>query len=286
MHAHSRKVAGEIKPPNPDRDNQETRYDTPFSWWGGPWASPESRSLVWLIESGSLDARLAAFLSLAVEFRRSIIVVAEQQGAGKTTLLTALLDFLPPDAEPVYLRGLYERFSFLETVPADRAYMLCNEISGHLPTYLWGQGVRRVFQANAGGYPFLTTMHATSTEDALAQLERYPLEIPPAEIAGIDLVVNLDVGYVNTRYVRRVMSVDLIDADGDGYRAVHLSGRSLLRSPLEHRLGRLVSAVARWAGCDDNVAGRVLGHRERFLVSLLEQGLTAPDDIRRNLRQS
>lgn len=265
------------------RDDRETRYDEPFGWWGYQWSTPEPRSLLWLIESGSLDSRLAAFLSLAVEFRRTIVVIAEQPGAGKTTLLTALLDFMSPETRPIYIRGLYERFTFLETVPPEQGYLLCNEISAHLPTYLWGNGVRRVFQATAEGYPLVTTMHAGSTAEALDLLERYPLEIPASEVAGIDLVIALDTGYVNSKLVHRVISVDDVARHGDGYRIVQLSARTLLRSPIEHRLGRLVAAVAGWAGCSDDVAGRILSHRERFLESLLEQGLTAPEDLRRHL---
>lgn len=283
MHAISGNGDDQNEPSLPGRDVSETRYDEPFGWWGFPLATPTPRSLLWLIQTGSLDARLGAFLSLAVEFRRSIVVIAEQQGAGKTTLLTTLLDFMPPDAQPIYIRGLYERFTFLDTIPPERAYLLCNEISAHLPTYLWGQGVRRVFQAVGEGYPLLTTMHAGSTTAALELLERYPLEIPSSEVAGIDLVVALDVGYVNSNLVHRVMSTDLVEADGNGYRIMQVAGRTLLRSPMEHRLGRLVAAVASWAGCSDNVAGRILSHRERFLESLIDQGLTAPEDLRRHL---
>lgn len=283
MHAISGNGDDQNEPSISGQDDQETRYDEPFGWWGFPWATPTPRSLLWLIQTGTLDARLGAFLSLAVEFRRSIVVVAEQQGAGKTTLLTTLLDFIPPDTQPIYIRGLYERFTFLDTVPPERAYLLCNEISAHLPTYLWGQGVRRVFQAVGEGYPLLTTMHADSTAGALGLLERFPLEIPPSEVAGIDLVVALDRGHVNTALVHRVMSVDLVEADGQGYRTMQLAGRALLRSPMEHRVGRLVAAVASWAGCTDNVAGRILSHRERFLESLIDQGLSTPEDLRRHL---
>lgn len=268
----------------PGQNANNAHYDEPFGWWGYHWSPPEPRSLVWLMQVGALDARLAAFLSLAVEGRRSIVVVAEPQEAGKTTLLTALLDFLPADVQPVYLRGWYERFTFLDTVPPERAYLLCNEISAHLPTYLWGQGVRRVFRAGIDGYPFVTTMHATSASEAIDLLRRYPLEVPAEHIPAIDLVITLDMGYINTDLIRRVLRVEEILASPAPYRVSTLSERNLLRAPLEHRTGRLISRVAEWHGCSDDEAGRMLSRRERLLQAWLDAGIIEVDAVRQRIR--
>jgi hypothetical protein len=272
--------------PRSGESNSETRYEEPFGWWGYHWTPPEPRSLVWLVQVGALDARLAAFLSLAVEHRRSIVVVATPQQAGKTTLLTALLDFRPPETRPIYLRGWYERFTFLETVPPEQAYVLCNEISAHLPTYLWGQGVRRVFQAGIDGYAFVTTMHAGSAGEAIDLLRRYPIDVPAEHIPAIDLVISLDVGYVNNTLVRRVVRVEEITANPAPYRVTSLAERPLLRAPLEQRTGRLVASVAAWAGCSDDEAGRILSRRERLLTTLLDGGVVEVDDVRRRILPS
>lgn len=278
------------KVPNlPDEGRDEgrgTRYEEPFGWWGYHWSPPEARSLVWLIEVGALDARLAAFLSMATELRRSIIVVANPTEAGKTTLLTALLDFRKPDSEPIYLRGWYERFSFLETTPPERAYLLCNEISAHLPTYLWGQGVRRVFEAGANGYAFATTMHAGSAQEAIDLLTRYPLDVPTAHIGAIDLIVTLDLGYVGSRLVRRVMRVDQTDVRDELIRITPLSERPLLRAALEHRTGRMVASIASWASCSDDEAGKLLSRRERLLCSWLDAGITDAAQVRERIQAS
>jgi hypothetical protein len=264
----------------------ETRYEEPFGWWGYHWTPPEPRSIVWLVQVGALDSRLAAFLSLAVEYRRSIVVVATPQQAGKTTLLTALLDFRPATTRPIYLRGWYERFSFLETVPPEQAYVLCNEISEHLPTYLWGQGVRRVFQAGIDGYAFVTTMHAGSAGEAIDLLRRFPIDVPAEHIPAIDLVISLDVGYVNNTLVRRVVRVEEISATPPPYRVTTLAERALLRGPIERRTGRLVASVAAWAGCGDDEAGRILSRRERLLASLLEEGVVDVEHVRRRILPS
>lgn len=262
------------------RDRSDTRYNEPFGWWGYHWTPPEPRSLVWLMQAGALDARLAAFLSFAVELRRTIVVVAEPQEAGKTTLLTALLDFRQPETEPIYLRGWYERFSFLDTVPPDRAYLLCNEISEHLPTYLWGQGVRRIFEAGMAGYAFVTTMHASSASDAIDLLLRYPLEVPAEHIPTIDLVITLNLGYVNNKMVRRVMRIEHITPADESFRIDSHSERSSLRASLEHRTGRMIACIADWSGRGDDEAGRMLSRREKLLQTLLYDGIIEMDAVR------
>ncbi len=276
-------------PPNSSADADHeaaTRYDEPFGWWGYHWTPPNQRSLIWLIQAGALDARLAAFLSLAIELQRTLIVVAEPNEAGKTTLLTALLDFRYPEIEPIYLRGWYERFRFLDTVPPQQAYLLCNEISAHLPTYLWGQGVRRVFEAGMAGYAFVTTMHASSARDAADLLVRYPLEVPPTHLRTIDLVVTLNLGHVNNRLVRRVTGVERFTGAADPYRIEPISERPLLRSDLEHRTGRMVDCITHWLGCDDGEATRLLSRREHLLQTWLNQDLVEVDAVRQAIQAS
>jgi hypothetical protein len=267
----------------PDASATTTMYDEPFGWWGYHWSPSEPRSIIWLIHAGALDAQVAAFLTLATEARRSLIVVAEPHEAGKTTLLTALLDFLPAGTRPIYLRGWYERFAFLDTVPAAEAYLLCNEISSHLPTYMWGRGVRRVFEAAAHGYPLATTMHASSAELAFAQLLAYPLELPVDALCAIDLVIALDVGYINNKLARRVARVERVTpgtAAVDGPRLTTLARRDPLRAPLDTHTGRLVAALADWLALSDADAASLLAHRERLLTVWLNSNLLAPRDVR------
>jgi hypothetical protein len=250
-------------------------YTEPFGWWGYHWTPPEPRSLLWLVERGALDVRLAAFLSLSMEARASIVVVAEPHEAGKTTLLTALLDFLPDDTQPVYLRGWYERFSFLDTLPPDAAYLLCNEISSHLPTYLWGRGVRRVFEAAASGYPLATTMHATGAADAFDQLASYPLDVPVEQLAEIDLVVTIGVGYASNKLLRRVIRVERTTAGIEAPVIQPIATREPLRAELDAPLGRLIGTLAALTGEPDDQAAARLAQRVRSLEQWLSAGLAA-----------
>ncbi len=261
-------------------------YADPFGWWGYHWTPPEPRSLVWLIDRGALDVRLAAFLSLTIEAKASFIVIAEPHEAGKTTLLTALLDFLPDETQPVYLRGWYERFSFLDTLPPDAAYLLCNEISSHLPTYLWGHGVRRVFEAAIAGYPLATTMHATSAANAFEQLTGYPLNVPSAHLPAIDLVITIGVGYASNKLLRRVARVERITSGEDAPSIRAIATREPLRADLDYQLGRLIGTLATMTGSTDDQAAANLAQRVRTLEHWLAAGLATSPSLRNTIAEA
>jgi hypothetical protein len=264
----------------------DSGYGEPFGWWGYHWTPPEPRSLPWLIERGSLDLPIAAFLSLAIEARMSVIVVSEPHEAGKTTLLTALLDFLPESTQPVYLRGWYERFSFLDTLPPEAAYLLCNEISSHLPTYLWGHGVRRVFEAAAAGYPLATTMHATAAANAFDQLASYPLEVPVAHLAAVDLVVTIGVGYASNKLLRRVTRIERVTAGDDRPAIATIAQREPLRAEMDYQLGQLIGSLAAFAGCGDDAAAARMAHRVRSLQQWTAAGLATSPSLRATIREA
>ena len=280
----SRRPANDYQPHS--ENDHATDYGQPFGWWGSRWTPRDEHSLLWLIERGALDVPTAAFLSLAVESRASLLVVAEPHEAGKTTLLTALLDFLPDDSEPIFLRGWYERFSFLETVPPERAYLLCNEISAHLPTYLWGQGARRVFDAAAAGYPLATTMHARSAADALDQLVAYPLDVPVEQASLLDLVVTIGVGYAGNRLLRRVATIERIVQESGGPRIVELARREPLRGEIAYQTGRYVAILAELGDRSDLDASALLARRVRQLEEWITRGLASARSIRAEILEA
>lgn len=200
----------------PDLDRQPRDDAEPYGWWGFGWDVPDPLSIVDLIAAGNFDARTAALLWLLIEARASIIVAADPPGAGKTTTLTALSDFLPPGTKRIYLRGWNETFDFLDTAEAGRSYLLCNEISAHLPVYLWGRKVQQLFAALGTGLPFGATMHADTLDEVIAILAGYPLYVPLPAIVRLDLVMTLAVDYIDRRPRRRLERLTLLRRDGAG----------------------------------------------------------------------
>ena len=260
------------------------RHDEPFGWWGYRAELPKPLSVVELITRGSLDARTAAFLWLALEQRASLAVAARPPEAGKTTTLTALLDFLPPAVQPVYLRGWYERFDFLDETTPEQSYLLCNEISSHLPTYLWGRGVRRLFEAMRDGYGMATTVHASGAAEVVSLLAAYPLEVPLDLICAIDLVLTLGVGLGPSGLVHRLMRLELI-GPGDAWPVLEtIAARDVLLGPLEAPAGRLIGVLVERFGLDPDQAIAELAGRERYLERLRDRGVLTVDAVRRAIR--
>jgi hypothetical protein len=169
----------------------EPSYEEPFAWWGPGWQVPKPRDIVELIRDETIDSWTAATLWAALARRRSLVVVSGESEVGKTTLLSALLDFLPPNTRRVYPRGCFESFAFLSDPAIDpsRSALLINEISPHLPVYLWGPAVGRVLQAAQRGFMLLATAHADSVHEFVGALTGSPLRIPLAQTAAFEFVV-------------------------------------------------------------------------------------------------
>jgi hypothetical protein len=173
------------------RVSSEPRYEEPFAWWGPGWQVPEPRDIAELLRDETIDSWTAANLWAALARRRSLVVVAGESEVGKTTLLSALLDFLPPNTRRVYPRGCFESFAFLSDPAVDpsQTALLINEISPHLPVYLWGPAVGRVLEAAQRGFALLATAHADSVHEFVGALTGSPLRIPVAQAAAFEFVV-------------------------------------------------------------------------------------------------
>jgi energy-coupling factor transporter ATP-binding protein EcfA2 len=171
--------------------SHEPRYEEPFAWWGPGWQVPKPRDIAELLRDETIDSWSAATLWAALARRRSLVVAAGESEVGKTTLLSALLDFLPPNTRRVYLRGCFESFAFLSDSAIDplQSALLINEISPHLPVYLWGPAVARVLEAAQRGFMLLATAHADSVHEFVGALTGSPLRIPLAQMAAFEFIV-------------------------------------------------------------------------------------------------
>jgi hypothetical protein len=147
-------------------------------------------SVLDLVRRDLLDTRTAAVLWLLME-RSSLIVASGPQLAGKTTLLTALLDLMPPSVEKVYTRGSEEDFSFLDQTGPSETLILVPEFSDHTPAYLWGSGVRTLFDALEKGYRVAGTMHADTPEDIVDQFAE--VGVRRTQLHYVGAIVNLRV---------------------------------------------------------------------------------------------
>lgn len=274
----------------------------PEGWWGYHWTLPQPMSAVEIVRSGSLDARLMATLWAVVARRRGVMLSSEAPQAGKTTTLSALVDFLPDDTVGVFLRGWGQDMTWTDEVGPERGFLLINEMSDHLPIYVWGPNARAALRLAGEGYGFGGTMHADSLDEALACL-RGELRASDADLAGLTLYLQYSAYFTPVGMYRRVEEAWHLrtDAGGvlapvrlaalDGGRSPSLTGaqrmpvpptlpsdggrtqRSLVHDPAAYAL------LAASLGTDAGSLERELEARAAFLAALEERGICGPAEV-------
>ncbi len=176
-------------------------------------------SMAQIIAQGSVDAETVALTWLLLEHGVSLTVAGPtdpQPGVGKTTTLNALLQFLPEGTALAYMSGMYENFAFTRLPDIDPAttYALCNEVSNHLPIYMWGRVARRYLTLPAQRYHIATSIHADTIDDVIF-MYHHDLHLRPEDVRRLGLVVNI--GLVGRVYPqrRRWLSTNLLQPTAD-----------------------------------------------------------------------
>ena len=211
--------------------------EQPLPWLGPGQRRGGDRQLPALVAEGVVSREAAALLMVVLGQRASVLVIADRSRAGKTTLLEALLRLYPELDRRVRLRGSFETFSWESDLRfrPDRAVLVAEEISGHLPTYLWGPPVGRFLGWRARGCALAATAHADSMEDVARLFTGYPLRLPLPATAAFDVVLRL--GPVRDGTTERFALTDIWSSRVTG------SG-GLVRSTLLDRDGLRDDAIA------------------------------------------
>jgi hypothetical protein len=274
----------------------------PEGWWGYHWSPPQPMSAVEIVGSGAVDVRLMATLWAVVARRKSVMLSSEAPQAGKTTTLSALVDFLPEGTVGVFLRGWYGGFDWTDEVGPDHGYLLVNEMSDHLPIYVWGRSAQGALRLAGSGYGLGATMHADSLPEALATL-RGDLGATDADLAGLTLYLQWSAYATPAGMYRRVEEAWhlRLDATGalapvrlaaiEGDRSPSLTGAQRLPEPpvlpsdggrasrvLEHDPAAY-AVLAASVGTDAGAFEAELADRSAFLLALAERGTCDPVSV-------
>lgn len=179
-----------------------------------------------LVANRTMSPGMAALLASAAEEGRSFLNVAVPTGAGKTTLMDAALEHRPA-AAPVYSLGHRNGESLgipEESAPPGLLYWA--EISLHPVTdaYLWGEPVRRIFEAaHAGGHAVATSLHADGIESAFGVIAQN--EVSDEHAARIDVVSYIRVTRSADQRTRRIAAMYEVDRVEGGVPAARLIHR-------------------------------------------------------------
>jgi len=155
-------------------------------------------TIIDLINFGTIDIDIAAYLWMLVENKMSIISIGAT-GSGKTTALNAITGLVNPDYKIFSVEDVSEIninhenwFSLISRsgfgVKGEGEiglYELIKSGVRHRPDYIIVGEIRGseayvMFQAMATGHGGLCTMHADSYDSAAKRLQQKPMDIPPA----------------------------------------------------------------------------------------------------------
>lgn len=209
-------------------------------------------SIVDLIEAGTVNAEMSAYLLTCVANGASFFTAAQPGGAGKSTVLANLLGFLPPGTRIVSTSSPAVIDQELSRPAGEPTCVLAHEIgSGHWYGYIWGDAVRKYFQLIDGPRRIGSCQHADTMEELSSILLSPPLSVPRADLNKLDLALfmHVDGGWTSTR--RRVCAVH--EATGEGHRQVFawdrrsdrfaMDGPSALLPRLAERQGKEAAQV-------------------------------------------
>jgi flagellar protein FlaI len=249
-----------------------------------------------LLNYGTFDLRMLAFLWLAIENNRSLIF-AGGTAAGKTTSMNAVSMFIPPRSKVITIEdtrelSLYHE-NWLSSVTRERMgdgditmYDLLRSSLRHRPEYIVvgevrGEEAITLFQAMNTGHTTFSTLHADSVQTVINRLENEPINVPRPMVQSLD-VLSVQVltrsGGERVRRARTIAEIEGIDQrtgeldysntyNWDG------TGDSFTRNNSE-----LLDEIREEQGWSRAELLRELRNRRRFLTYLQDNDIT---DFRR-----
>jgi flagellar protein FlaI len=244
-----------------------------------------------LIRFGTYDARTLAFLWLAIEHRKSLLVVGGT-ASGKTSMMNAVSLFIPQNAKVVSLEDTREiQLPHKNWLPTQTRELNAEGIKGDIdlfsllkacmrqrPEYIIVGEVRGVeaqtlFQAMNSGHATLSTIHAGSVHEAINRLTHDPINVPPVMFQALDLVVVQSIYTLGKTRIRRCISIHEIVVEKNG----EINPIPLFEWDIQHdtfrRLfekSKVLTEIAFHCGWDEQELEHQLKKREEFFTWALE----------------
>ncbi len=188
-------------------------------------------SILELVGFGTLDYRMAAYLSLVIEEGMNTFVIGET-ASGKTTLLNAITTFIPPTAKVIsiedtpelqvphknWIREVAKDMGRKEQGTAVTMFDLLKAALRQRPNIIIigeirGEEGNIAFGAMQTGHAVMATFHAASVEKLIQRLSGNPISVPKNYIDNLNVVViQSAVKLPSGKMGRRALSINEIVA--------------------------------------------------------------------------
>ncbi len=187
-----------------------------------------------MLENGTADSEMLAYLWLAVENGASILICGGV-ATGKTSFLNALSIFIPRESKIISIEDTRElqlphenwipsasRVGFGAATAEGKygevtMFDLLKESFRQNPDYVIVGEVRGaeayvMFQGMAAGHPSIGTMHAGKVDDVIHRLETPPIELSPSLIETLDMIIIMVHAREINKSARRVKEISEIES--------------------------------------------------------------------------
>jgi flagellar protein FlaI len=245
-----------------------------------------------LLNYGTFDLRMLAFLWLAIENNRSLIF-AGGTAAGKTTSMNAVSMFIPPRSKVLTIEDTRElslyHDNWLSAVTRERMgegditmYDLLRSALRHRPEYIVvgevrGEEAITLFQAMNTGHTTFSTMHADSVQTVINRLENEPINVPRPMVTSLDVLCVQVLGRSGDERVRRAKT--LAEIEGIDQRTGELDYSNTYNwratdDEFSESNSEMLEEIREERGWSQSELLREMRNRRRFLRYLQKEGIT------------
>lgn len=238
-----------------------------------------------LLRFGTFSAETLAYLWLAIEHHKSLLVVGGT-ASGKTSMMNAVSLFIPQNAKIVSLEDTREiQLPHKNWLPTQTRELNSEGIKGDIDMFsllkacmrqrpefiivgeVRGREAQTLFQAMNSGHATLSTIHAGSVYEAINRLTHDPINVPSVMFQALDLVVVQSIYTLGKRRIRRNLSIHEIEVTKTGEITPCLLFEWDIQSDSfkkKFEKSRVLDEIAFHCGWDAGELERQLKKREEF----------------------
>jgi flagellar protein FlaI len=267
----------------------------------------EPLTVVDLLSSNVLNAKMAAYLWLAIENLRSIMIVGPT-ASGKTTTLGAISMFIKPEMKIVSIEEIREvklphqnwipmvtRTSFQSGVQEVSLFELLKSALRQRPDYIIvgearGEEAYTLFQAISVGHGGLATIHADSISTAVKRLLTKPMDIPPILVPLMNIVLLMGRVKVGEKIARRIVNVGEILSVNPSTQAASINSlfewTGDLKDTFEIKTQSFIfKQIAEYKHIPEEDLYKELDNRELILKWMVERRITRYAEVAEIIRE-